>query len=324
MHVADPISKRAQLAEDGYLVVEDLFDPAIDFAPLYPEWQSILDDLVDRLVAEGALTNRYAELPFDQRLIAINAASGATDPQPFDISLPQKHIRHDTPLHLSTSIFSLLTHPRLLDVAEELLGSELVSNPIQHVRMKLPARTLRGAAAESYLAAKVPWHQDWGVLLPEADASTILSCWVAITDADEENGCLQVIPGSHRSDLLSHCPTDPQSSIPDRFLELDKACSVPMRAGSVLFFERRLVHGSLDNVTPDRIRISMDLRYQPAGQPTGRPDFPSFLARSASRPDAVLSDPSAWVELWLETRSRLAEDGVPKFTRWDADAPFCA
>lgn len=316
--------KRGQLDRDGYLVVEGVFDPDVDFAPLYPEWQAILDGIVEQLIAGGSLSKRHDDLPFDQRLIAVSAESGTNVAQPFDISLPQKQIRADTPLHLSPSIFRLLTHPRMLDIAAELVGPEVASNPIQHVRMKLPQRALSGESAESYLAAKVPWHQDWGVLLPEADESTIVSCWVAITDADERNGCLQVIPGSHRSELLSHCPTDPQSSIPDQFLELDKARSLPMAAGSVLFFERRLVHGSLDNVTSDQVRISMDLRYQPAGQPTGRPDFPSFLARSEQRPADVLTDADAWAQMWLDTRARLAEDGVPKFTRWDADAPFCA
>jgi ectoine hydroxylase-related dioxygenase (phytanoyl-CoA dioxygenase family) len=190
--------------------------------------------------------------------------------------------------------------------------------------MKLPRGALSADGAESYLAAKVPWHQDWGVLLPEADTSTILSCWIAVTDADEENGCLQVIPGTHRGDLLNHCPTDPQSSIPDQYLSLDRATPLPMRAGSAVFFERRLVHASLDNRTTDRVRISMDLRYQPIGQQSGRPQFPSFVARSKQRPELVLDDPDAWAGMWFDARARLAEEGLPKFTRWDADAPFCA
>jgi ectoine hydroxylase-related dioxygenase (phytanoyl-CoA dioxygenase family) len=39
------------------------------------------------------------------------------------------------------------------------------------------------------------------------EKATILSCWIAVTDATVENGCLQVIPGSHRRDLIDHCPT---------------------------------------------------------------------------------------------------------------------
>jgi hypothetical protein len=69
----------------------------------------------------------------------------------------------------------------------------------------------------------------------------------------------------------------------------------------------------------------MDLRYQPIGQPTGRPAFASagFIARSAARLDTVLRDPAVWAARWLEARERLA-DKTPVFNRWRADAPHCA
>ena len=68
----------------------------------------------------------------------------------------------------------------------------------------------------------------------------------------------------------------------------------------------------------------MDLRYQPPGQPSGRPDVPSFIARSAGDPESVLTDPVAWRRLWSDTRARLAERELPTFDRWDADSPACA
>ena len=52
------------------------------------------------------------------------------------------------------------------------------------------------------------------------EKATILSCWIAVTDATVENGCLQVIPGSHRRDLIDHCATEHDLGIPDRFLTL--------------------------------------------------------------------------------------------------------
>jgi ectoine hydroxylase-related dioxygenase (phytanoyl-CoA dioxygenase family) len=162
------------------------------------------------------------------------------------------------------------------------------------------------------------------VLTEEADAATILSVWVPVTDATVENGCLQVIPGSHRRDLLDHCPTSGNLGIPDKLLKLQEAVPVPMRAGSALIFGQQLIHGSRDNVTRDEVRISMDLRYQPAGQPSGRPDFPSFPARSAARPDSVLRDPEEWRRQWREAQMLLAERELPKFNRWSGDSPACA
>jgi ectoine hydroxylase-related dioxygenase (phytanoyl-CoA dioxygenase family) len=315
---------RTQLAEAGYAVVEDVFRPETDFAAVYGEWDAILDGIAQELVADGTLDAPPPDLPFAERLMALCAETGRSFHQPFDISLPQTDITPDTALHVGPAVFELLTHERLLDVVEQLIGPELVSNPVQHVRMKPPGRLLGPERARSYLAARVPWHQDLGVLLPEADSSTILSCWVAFTDTDEENGCMQVVPGSHRRDLYDHCPTEPQTGIPEHLLALDGAVTLPMRAGSVLFFGQNLLHGSLDNVSHDRVRISMDLRYQPAGQPSGRPQFPSFLARSRAYPEQVLHDPAVWAEMWFEARDALSRGAVPAFTRWHADAPFCA
>jgi hypothetical protein len=97
-----------------------------------------------------------------------------------------------------------------------------------------------------------------------------------------------------------------------------------MPAGSVLLMHQRTLHCSRDNVTGDQVRISFDLRYQPVGQPTGRPAFPGFVARSRARPERELRDPVAWARLWEDTRARLAARDTPVFNRWRADSPVCA
>jgi phytanoyl-CoA hydroxylase len=319
---SDSVLERLEV--DGYVVVEELFVPAADFAALFAEWDGVLTGIAEGLMAEGVLGSLHTELPFSDRLIAISLESGRTIPQPFDISLPQKHITRETPMHLGDAIFRLITDDRLLDVVARLIGPEVISNPVQHVRMKLPERALSSEGESSFLAGSVSWHQDLGVLTEEADAATILSVWVPITDATVENGCLKVIPGSHRRDLVDHCPTAGNLGIPDRLLTLQEAVPVPMRAGSALIFGQQLIHGSLDNVTADEVRISMDLRYQPPGQPSGRSGFPSFVARSAARPESVLRDPGEWRRRWRESQLRLAERELPKFNRWSADSPACA
>lgn len=320
---------KARLQRDSYVIVDDIFDPAADLAPLYDQWNSVLDQIVTELMAKGVLTSTFDDLPFEQRLIAVTEESGQNISGRFDISLPQRNIRHDTPICAAPAMFRLLTNKRLLDVIEEFIGPEITSNPTQHVRMKLPGRAL--ADPHDGLSAGVPFHQDQGVLLPEADDSDILTCWVAITDADESNGCLQVFPDSDQGGLVPHCPGDSaamqgpgQVGIPPRLLPGGTPKALPMRAGSALFFNRRLVHGSCDNSTTDQVRISLDLRYQPTGQPTGRPMFPGFVARSSKDPGSVLSDAGKWRDEWYEARDRLAEDGTPPFNRWDSAAPVCA
>jgi phytanoyl-CoA hydroxylase len=309
---------------DGFIIIEGLFDPAVDFAPLFDEFNDVLSGIAASLLAEGVVRSAYEELAFDQRLIALSSQSGRNFSQAFDISLPQGGIAFETPMFLSDTMFGIITAPKLLDVIEELIGPEISSNPVQHIRMKLPERALAADGTRNYLTSSVAWHQDIGVLIEEADAATILSCWMAVTDATVENGCLKVIPSSHRKDLVDHCPGAKGISIPERLVTLEDSTPLPMRAGSALLFGQNLIHAAIDNSTDDQVRISMDLRYQPPHQPSGRPGFPSFLARSARDPEGVLTDPAEWRRMWAGTRDRLAERELGKFNRWDGDSPACA
>ncbi|CAN5276783.1 hypothetical protein BH20ACT8_BH20ACT8_00280 [soil metagenome] len=68
--------------------------------------------------------------------------------QHFDMSLPQSGVRTDTLINVGPAIVVLLRNERLVDVTEELIGAGIKSNPVQHVRVKLPNEVLaaqRGA-----------------------------------------------------------------------------------------------------------------------------------------------------------------------------------
>jgi ectoine hydroxylase-related dioxygenase (phytanoyl-CoA dioxygenase family) len=313
-----------QFEDAGYLVVRNLLDVREAIDPIIAEYEALLDALCQRLHAEGKLLSSYAGMPFGERLTRLYADSGANFSQHFDISLPQGGVTVDTPFHLGPAVFHLLTSPRLLDAVEALIGPEIVSNPVQHVRIKPPQRYI-GAAAGALVGA-TSWHQDQGVVLPEADASTILTVWVPITAATAENGCLTVIPGSHREGLATHCRAGserPDLHIPSKLLHVDAAVPLPMQPGDVLFMHRRTQHASLENRS-DNIRWSFDLRYNPAGEPTGRPAFPEFLARSRSHPERVLAEPQAWAALWEAARDRLAGVETGPFNRWHTSDLVCA
>ena len=62
--------------------------------------------------------------------------------QPMDISLPGDKIAPDTPMHFGPAVFDMVRAPGLLDIVEQLIGGEITSNPIQHVRIKPPATAL--------------------------------------------------------------------------------------------------------------------------------------------------------------------------------------
>ncbi|MCC7369154.1 MAG: phytanoyl-CoA dioxygenase family protein [Chloroflexi bacterium] len=312
-----------QFNREGYLVVENVLDPVADIQPLFAEYSAVLDGIVDRLVAEGTLRERYENLSFADRLTQVCMDARRVFSSNFDISLPQKGIKYDTPMHVGPAVFRLLTSPRLLDVVESIIGPEVYSNPVQHIRTKLPPKVFKNGAQGNGLVSKIEWHQDNGVVLPEADEATILTVWLPLTDATEANGCMQVIPRSHVEGLKDHCPLD-QLRIPEMLFDTNLAKPLPMKAGGALLMNQQTIHSSLDNVTEDQVRISFDLRYQPIGQPTGRPSFPGFVARSRVHPEQVLDDPAAWAKLWLDTREHLARLEDPSYNRWSADAPVCA
>jgi phytanoyl-CoA hydroxylase len=313
-----------QFDELGYAVMEDVLDPEEDLVPIIQDYDALLDALAARWQREGLIPSTYVGLPFEQRFarVALDAGkAGINWIQYFDFSYPQGGLTADTPVHQSAAVFNLLVNPRLLDVAEKLIGPEIVVNPIHHVRLKPPEaevpEVLRGG-----LTARTPWHQDQGVALPEADDTDILTVWLPVTDATVENGCLCVIPGSHRGDLATHCPGYGGLHIPDSLLA-GAPVPVPMDAGSALLLHRLTQHASLTNTSPG-IRWSFDLRYQPADKPTGRPAFPAFLARSQAHPERVVADWRDWTAMWEEVRVALMQNRDPVFNRWSALAPVCA
>src|SRR5215210_7088973 len=223
-----------RFAEQGYLVVEGVLDPAEDLDPVVREYERVLDELTARLHAEGKLPSTYADEPFGHRLTRILNESDVDYMRHFDIALPFKGVTEDTPMHLGPEVFRLLTNPRLLDAVEQIVGPELYSNPIQHTRIKPPERLVPERLRGSSLLAKTDWHQDRGVHLPEADETDMLTVWLPVTDATEENGCLCAIPGSHREGLTTHCTTK-GLGIPEELLG-GTPQPLPIRRGGVLFF----------------------------------------------------------------------------------------
>jgi phytanoyl-CoA hydroxylase len=315
---------RSELDRTGYLVLEDVLDPERDLRPLLDEFAEVLDRLAAKLHSTGKIESTYAELAFDERLIAVTHDAGVGLAQNFDITLPQFNIREDTPVHTGPACFNVLTNERLLEIAGDLIGGEILVSPVGHIRMKLPVGTLPAGTTGPKIS-RSPWHQDNGVVLADADASDILTVWVAINEATAENGCMQVVPTPRSAGLMEHCPSPILGAhIPDRNIPAHEVLTLPMSAGSVLMMHPKTLHASLENTTANQVRISMDLRYQPVGQPTGRPVFPSFVARSRSMPSMELRDPREWTRMWDEARFALARHQPPPLNRWDPNSALCA
>ncbi|MEM9427357.1 MAG: phytanoyl-CoA dioxygenase family protein [Pseudomonadota bacterium] len=293
----------------GYLVVDNVLDDTI-LTAVRAEYTALLDTLC----AGWGITGDS----FEDKLIAAYAA-GRDWFQPMDISLPGDRIAADTPFHFGPAVFEMLTAPRLLDMVEDLIGPEITSNPIQHVRIKPPEATLDADEIRAHVGG-TDWHQDRAVALEEADETRMITVWLAITDATVENGCLQVIPSE--TELLPHCPQK-QTAIAPGFIDTTRAKPLPVKAGGAVLFHPMTPHASLPNRSGG-IRWSFDLRFNITGQPTGRAHFPEFVARSRANPDTELTDWREWRAMWHAARARLADTPHIDIHRWSGDAPVCA
>ena len=311
--------------EFGYVLVSGVFDAKEDIDPVIEEYKGVLDSLAYDLYDSGEITSLYEELPFAERLIAIYQECGKVHAQYFDFSLPQQaNIKQDTPFWAGPAVFRMFTNQRLLDAVESILGGEIYSNPVQHVRIKPPERvTPINEETGLVQLGKTPVHQDNGVVRPEADETQMLTVWFPLMDVDVENGCLCVWPHSHKRGLIDHCPSKRGLTVPGKLLE-GKALPMAMKKGDALLMHKQTLHASYSN-SSDTIRWSFDLRYNPIGQPTGRPAFPGFVARSRKYPETILSEPAEWDKLWREARDHLATaEDVGSFHRWTEDNPVCA
>lgn len=111
----------------------------------------------------------------------------------------------------------------------------------------------------------IPWHQDYDGWLIEP--MLVMSAWLAIDEVTVENGCVDLIPGSHRQ-FYPFVPSPPgvmdgfpQMADPALFDE-SKAVSMVLKPGQFFLFNERTLHRSMPNTTGAR-RLGMAMRYVP-------------------------------------------------------------
>ncbi len=114
---------------------------------------------------------------------------------------------------------------------------------------------------------EVPWHQD-GNYWPIRPLATC-TLWIAIEDSTVDNGCLRVIPGSHRAqELTAHQKVDRNDvvlnqRVVDGEFEDGEAVDVELEAGQMSMHDVYLIHGSNANRSARR-RTGLAIRYMPA------------------------------------------------------------
>jgi len=313
--------------QDGFLVINDVLDET-SRQPLIDEYTQLVNDVAS---FRGLVTDDWPSMSFESRFTHLVA----NDPDAYeylDISLPLKNDLTETSgMHAGPAVFNLLTHPAILDIAESVLGPEVVSNPVQHARIKPPESALSTAGRGNSNMGRTGWHQDAAVVLEHAEQSPILTVWVAMTDATPEMGCMRAVPGSHRwQGLGKHCPGRAGKGeifIPPSLVEDQQSVDLAVRAGGVVLLHKNTWHGAGPNMT-ENIRWSFDLRFQPPQFPTGRECFPEFLARSQANPHDVVTSPDQWQAKWQSARKSIGRGDTQAVfnVRWESngDDPLCA
>ena len=175
--------------------------------------------------------------------------------------------------------YELATHPKILDAVEAVLGPDLLVWTVS-IFAKYPRDP-----------GYISWHQDgtyWGL-----DSSQVTTAWVALTDSVVENGCMRVVPGSHKSPILPHKDTYAPDNLLSRGQEVqaqvdDKdAVDIVLKAGEMSLHHVNIIHGSNPNPS-DQPRYGFAIRFttpktkQIEGEPPtallarGRDDYHHF------------------------------------------------
>jgi ectoine hydroxylase-related dioxygenase (phytanoyl-CoA dioxygenase family) len=276
-----------QFEEQGYVILREVVDRRTVDA-VRRELAAIVDQIALGLRAMDHVQELYEAEPFETRLIKLFG---------FAPQLSPSQLR--TNLHRA-GLFGLFFHPRVLDLAEAILGPEIRLYPNYTVRPKLPEdeKTL------------VLWHQDAGYTaadwsgkdhaamkqLSPADLRMV-NVWSPLVPATVENGCMQFIPGTHKLGVVPHVERKHYLEVAESELKprLKDAVDIELNPGDVVLFNNLLFHCGQPN-RGGMIRWSCDWRYQDATQPTLR-THQGHLARSIAHPQQVVRDSAQWAAL---------------------------
>ena len=205
------------------------------------------------LVAEGLLTeNELDELESDLVKLARGGyPARRLKPVPAEVSDKQALERIlciHFPHFVSPTVKRYTSHPKIADILGQIVGAHLQ-----------PGYWNGGVKCmQSMFFAKPPgkpgqaWHQD-EAFIPTRDRS-LCGAWIAIDDATVDNGCLWVLPGSHRDGVLhpfrDHNDVDEFDTAPESYGFNDSdEIPVEVRRGSVVFFNGYLLHRSKKNAS---------------------------------------------------------------------------
>jgi phytanoyl-CoA hydroxylase len=196
----------------GYLVVEDIVPP-------------------DQLQALRQVADDWVEASRD-----IEVNGDVYDLEPGHSRERPQVRRIKNPGANSETYDSVMRSAAILDVIEQLLGPD--------IRYQSTKLNMKSAGVGS----PVEWHQDWGFYPHTND--DLLAVGVVIDDMTLDNGCLLVVPGSHKGPVFDHHADGVfVGSVDPGFIDSANCAPLEARAGSITIHHARLLHGSAPNTS---------------------------------------------------------------------------
>ena len=149
--------------------------------------------------------------------------------------------------------YEMSATPAILDVVEDLIGPNIL---VFGSRFWIKPGDDR---------AFVSWHQDSAYL--GLEPHELVGAWLALTDSNPANGCLRVLPGSHRGETYTHVETYDENNLLSRGQTIEgidesRAVDLVLKAGQFSCHHERIVHGSGANRT-GAPRIGLAFFYIP-------------------------------------------------------------
>lgn len=230
----DPAALRARAEREGYLFLKDLVDHG-----------QILETRRDM----AAVLQRVGWIEADTdplEAITSHPAHVSGDPEHQPV--------YDRIIRLES--FNTLAHDRAIwDLMEVLLGPDVLLQPSNIARMIFPSATEH----------TTPAHQDFVHIQGTPDVWT---AWMPLGDCPRSLGGLSVLTGSHTLGILPVTRSLGAGGLKSQTDDLDgEWVSSPFELGDALFFHSHTVHRGLPNLSGDRLRLSVDYRYQRASDP---------------------------------------------------------
>ena len=172
--------------------------------------------------------------------------------------------------HVGPNELSIAKHDEIVFRAHTVLHSPQAKGLASHPTMQALVKDLIGPKVRLYwdqivykrpgTPTEFPWHQDNGYTFVQPQQ--YLTCWIALNDAVEENGCPWIAPGLHKLGTLNHWWADLGFQCLKETPE--DAVAMPLKAGSIAVFSSLTPHRTGPNLTA-HTRKAYILQYAPDG-----------------------------------------------------------